>query len=189
MSESGGPDETRILIVDDNPAIHRDFRKILGGRAEAEPTAALANVESLLFGDVPATERERAHYVLEFASQGQEGVERTQNAVSAGRPFAIAFIDMRMPPGWDGVETIERLWAVDPDVQVVICSAHSAYEWADFVARLGWCDKLLVLKKPFEPIEVMQCASALTRKWQQEQFVRRHVESLEQVVTARTEGL
>ncbi|HZT01972.1 MAG TPA: EAL domain-containing protein [Steroidobacteraceae bacterium] len=189
MSESGGPDETRILIVDDNPAIHRDFRKILGGRAEAEPTAALANVESLLFGDVPATERERAHYVLEFASQGQEGVERTQNAVSAGRPFAIAFIDMRMPPGWDGLETIERLWAVDPDVQVVICSAHSDYDWGDVVARLGQTDRLLVLKKPFEPIEVLQCASALARKWQHERALRVQVETLENVVAARTETL
>jgi len=189
MSQSGGPDETRILIVDDNPAIHRDFRKILGGRAEAEPTAALANVESLLFGDVPATERERTHYVLEFASQGQEGVERTQNAVSAGRPFAIAFIDMRMPPGWDGLETIERLWAVDPDVQVVICSAHSDYDWGDVVARLGQTDRLLVLKKPFEPIEVLQCASALARKWQHERALRVQVETLENVVAARTETL
>ncbi len=72
---------------------------------------------------------------------------------------------MRMPPGWDGLETIEHLWKADPDVQVVVCSAHSDYDWADFFERLGHSDKLLVLKKPFEPIEVLQCASALTRKW------------------------
>ena len=82
---------------------------------------------------------------------------------------------MRMPPGWDGLETIEHLWAADPDVQVVICSAHSDYDWADFIERLGHSDKLLVLKKPFEPIEVLQCASALTRKWQDEQVLRRQV--------------
>ncbi|MGH8262236.1 MAG: EAL domain-containing protein, partial [Steroidobacteraceae bacterium] len=91
--------------------------------------------------------------------------------------------------GWDGLETIERLWAVDPDVQVVICSAHSDYEWTDVVARLNHSDKLLVVKKPFEPIEVVQCANALTRKWQNERIVRRQVETLEQVVTARTQGL
>ena len=157
--ETGGHDMTRILIIDDNPAIHRDFDKILG--ASVEPAAELASVESLLFGDPPAVERERTRYALEFASQGQEGVERAKSAAAAGRPFAIAFIDMRMPPGWDGLETIERLWAVDPDVQVVICSAHSDYDWSDVVARLGQTDRLLVLKKPFEPIEVLQCASAL----------------------------
>lgn len=124
-----------------------------------------------------------------FASQGQEGVEVVRRAAEAGRPFAVAFVDMRMPPGWDGLKTIQHLWAVDPDVQVVVCSVHPDYDWSDFVHHLGPSDKLLVLKKPFEPIEVMQCASALTRKWQHEQFVRRQVASLEQVVTARTEGL
>jgi diguanylate cyclase len=185
--ETAGPGETRILIVDDNPAIHRDFDKILA--PEPEPAAALASVESLLFGDAPGAEREHARYVLEFASQGQEGVERAERAVAAGRPFAIAFIDMRMPPGWDGLETIEKLWAVDPDVQVVICSAHSDYDWSDVVARLGQTDRLLVLKKPFEPIEVLQCASALARKWQHERALRVQVETLENVVAARTEKL
>jgi diguanylate cyclase (GGDEF)-like protein len=185
--ETGGPGETRILVVDDNPAIHRDFAKILG--TGPEPAEALASVESLLFGDAPTTERERARYVLEFASQGQEGVERAKRALSAGRPFAIAFVDMRMPPGWDGLETIERLWGVDPDIQVVICSAHSDYDWSDVVARLGQTHRLLVLKKPFEPIEVLQCASALARKWRHERALRSQVETLENVVAARTENL
>ena len=180
-------EETRILIVDDNPAIHRDFDKILG--AAGEPAADLATVESLLFGDAPEAKREYARYALEFASQGQEGVERAQRALAAERPFAIAFIDMRMPPGWDGLETIERLWAVDPDVQVVICSAHSDYDWSDVVTRLGQTDRLLVLKKPFEPIEVLQCASALARKWQHERALLGQVETLENVVAARTEKL
>jgi diguanylate cyclase (GGDEF)-like protein len=187
-SERGGHDAaTRILIVDDNPAIHRDFEKILG--ASVEPTADLATVESLLFGDAPAAERECPRYTLEFASQGQEGVERARRAAAEKLPFAIAFIDMRMPPGWDGLETIEQLWAVDPDVQVVICSAHSDYDWSDVVARLGQTDRLLVLKKPFEPIEVLQCASALARKWQHERALLVQVETLENVVAARTEKL
>jgi len=176
----------RILIVDDNPAIHRDFEKILA--SDAAVHADLAAAEQLLFGE-PVRNAEALNFELTFASQGQEGVELVRRASAAREPFAVAFIDMRMPPGWDGLETIQHLWAVDPDVQVVVCSAHSDYDWADFVQRLGPTDKLLVLKKPFEPIEVMQCASALTRKWQHEQLVRRQVASLEQVVTARTEGL
>ena len=185
--ETGGQEESRILIVDDNPAIHRDFEKILA--AGAEPATDLANVESLLFGEAPTAERERPRYTLEFASQGQEGVERAKRAAVGGKPFSIAFIDMRMPPGWDGLETIERLWEVDPNVQVVICSAHSDYDWSDVVARLGQTDRLLVLKKPFEPIEVLQCASALVRKWQHERALRLQVETLENVVAARTEKL
>src|SRR2546430_2080575 len=96
------------------------------------------------------------------------------------QPYAMAFIDMRMPPGWDGLETIQRLWQIDPHVQVVICSAHSDYDWTEVVARLDHSDKLLVIKKPFEPIEVLQCANALTRKWDNERTLRRQVDHLEQ---------
>ena len=101
----------------------------------------------------------------------------------------MAFVDMRMPPGWDGLKTIEELWKVDPDVQVVICSAHTDYDWSEVVERLNHSDKLLVLRKPAEPIEVLQCATALTRKWHNERLVRDHMQQLEQVISVRTRGL
>jgi diguanylate cyclase len=110
-------------------------------------------------------------------------------ALVDGRPYAMAFVDMRMPPGWDGLKTIERLWATDPDVQVVICSAHTDYDWTEVVDRLGHSDKLLVLRKPAEPIEVLQCATALCRKWENEQLVKNQVVRLEVVIDDRTRGL
>jgi diguanylate cyclase (GGDEF)-like protein len=176
----------RILVIDDNPAIHQDFEKILA--REPELSTGMTQAEQILFGDDLPTVL-RPTFQLQFAQQGQQGVNAVEDARAAGQPFALAFIDMRMPPGWDGLETIEHLWSADPDVQVVVCSAHSDYDWADFIERLGHSDKLLVLKKPFEPIEVLQCASALTRKWHDEQAVRRHVSSLEQMVAVRTRGL
>jgi diguanylate cyclase len=96
---------------------------------------------------------------------------------------------MRMPPGWDGLETIENLWKVDPEIQVVVCSAYSDYDWMELLARLGRSDKLIVIKKPFEPIEILQSASALSRKWQNARALKHHVEGLERVVTDRTRGL
>ena len=101
----------------------------------------------------------------------------------------MAFVDMRMPPGWDGLKTIEHLWATDPDVQVVICSAHTDYDWTEVVERLGHSDKLLVLRKPAEPIEVLQCATALSRKWENDRLVRDQMLRLEEVITTRTRGL
>ncbi|MDA8348758.1 MAG: EAL domain-containing protein [Pseudomonadota bacterium] len=177
----------RILVVDDNPAIHRDFEKILG--PELEPVAGLETVEALLFGESTPQAHRHVLYTLDFAQQGKQGVEMVERALKSNNPFALAFIDMRMPPGWDGLETIERLWAIDPNVQVVICSAHSDYDWNDLIDRLGQTDRLLVLKKPFEPIEVLQCASAMSRKWQYERALRSQVETLEQVVATRTKKL
>lgn len=186
MAKSTTPVNRRILVIDDNRDIHGDFRKVIGGGlGEA---GALADVELALLGEEPPVNMSLG-FEIDSAYQGQEGVALAQQALGQGRPYAMAFVDMRMPPGWDGLETIERLWAVDPDVQVVICSAHSDYDWTEVVARLHYSDKLLVVKKPFEAIEVMQCANALTRKWQNERIVRRQVETLEQVVSARTQGL
>ena len=150
----------RVLVVDDNRAIHEDFVKILSGKAGA--SSELLAAERLLLGEALAA-TPRPTFQIDTALQGEEGVARVQQALEEGQPYAMAFIDMRMPPGWDGLQTIQRLWEIDPHVQVVICSAHSDYDWTEVIARLDHSDKLLVIKKPFEPIEVLQCANALTR--------------------------
>ena len=187
MSKGMSPINRRILVIDDNPSIHGDFRKVLG--ADVEAADLLAEAEFALLGEAAPSPSINRGFEVDSAYQGQEGVARVQQALEAGRPYAMAFVDMRMPPGWDGLETIERLWVVDPDMQIVICSAHSDRDWTDVVSRLNNSDKLLVIKKPFEAIEVMQSANALTRKWHNERMVRQQVENLEEVVTARTHGL
>jgi diguanylate cyclase (GGDEF)-like protein len=186
-TDEGRIENVRILIIDDNAAIHEDFRRILATAAEDD--AGLSEAENLLFGDAAAAPANHPTYALDFALQGQQAVQCAKRARADGRRYAVAFVDMRMPPGWDGLETIERLWEEDPDLQIVICSAHSDYDWRDIFERLGHSDKLLILKKPFEPIEVLQCASALSRKWQHERALEAHVASLQQVITARTEKL
>jgi diguanylate cyclase (GGDEF)-like protein len=180
----------RILVIDDNAAIHEDFQKILGDYFPTHSAAdsTLTAAERLLFGDNAAVTT-RPIFQIDCALQGQQGVRCAEEAAASGRPYAMAFVDMRMPPGWDGLETIEHLWAVDSDLQIVICSAQSDYDWSDVVERLGHSDRFLVIKKPFEPIEVLQCASALTCKWQHEQKLRHQLESLERTVMVRTEGL
>jgi len=178
----------RILIVDDNAAIHADFEKVLCAGPEQDSRDALAILEADVFGEAPRTSV-RPKFELSSALQGREGFEMVAAAAKAGRPYAMAIVDMRMPPGWDGLETIEKMWAVDPNLQVVICSAHADYDWMEVVQRLGHSDRLLILRKPSEPIEVLQCATALCHKWHNERLVRGHVERLEQVITARTRGL
>ena len=174
----------RVLVIDDSPAIHQDYQKILAGREAGQKSAA----EAALFGERQPT-LSRPTFDVDSAMQGRDGVELARAALADGRPYSVAFVDMRMPPGWDGLETVEQLWKIDPDVQVVICSAYTDYDWLELLARLGHSDKLIVVKKPFEPIEILQCASALSQKWQNARALKRHVESLELVVTDRTSGL
>src|SRR6202795_338308 len=188
MANSAPLANRRILIIDDNSSIHLDFRKVLGAQAEHSTQAALDVLEANLFGEAVVA-AVRPNFDIDSAHQGQEGVAMVHQALVEGRPYAMAFVDMRMPPGWDGLKTIERLWAIDPDVQVVVCSAHTDYDWTEVVQRLGHSEKLLVLRKPAEPIEVMQCATALCRKWENDKLLRGHVLRLEDLVTTRTRGL
>jgi diguanylate cyclase (GGDEF)-like protein len=175
----------RILVIDDNAAIHQDFGKVLRVPPDQAAHAALAILEADVLGE-PVEPSVRPGFEVDSAYQGQEGVAMAARAVANRSPYALAFVDMRMPPGWDGLQTIEQLWAVDPDVQVVVCSAHADYDWTEVVRRLGHSDRLLVLRKPAEAIEVLQCATALSRKWENDRWVKEQVGGLEADIANRT---
>jgi signal transduction histidine kinase len=171
----------RILLVDDNASIHADYRKILGGGPDA--AAAPSAARAAFFGEPLASPpAEVDGFELESAHQGEEGLERVRCALAEKRPYAVAFIDVRMPPGLDGVETARRLWELDPDVQVVICTAFADYTYEDLTRKLGRSDRLLILKKPFDPIEVVQLATALTQKWNTTRRERASVAELQRAV-------
>ncbi|WP_310452316.1 ATP-binding protein [Sulfuritalea sp.] len=174
----------RILLIDDMPSIHEDFRKVLGNPARA---AELDEVEAALFGG--GTQAVAAGFELDSAYQGQEGLAKVCQSLAAGQPYAMAFVDMRMPPGWDGIETIEQLWQQDPQLQIVICTAYADYSWDEILRRLAVGDRLLILKKPFDAIEVFQLANALTAKRQLTQQAALKMADLEAAVHERTEGI
>ena len=121
--------------------------------------------------------------------QGQEARDMVVAARTAGRPYALAFVDMRMPPGWDGLVTIGKLWEVDPELNVVICTAYSDHSWEEIQAALPVRERWLVLKKPFDKIEVLQLAHSLTEKWSLTRQAGMQRATLERMVEERTEEL
>jgi len=176
----------RILVIDDNRSIHEDFRKILCGRQTGN--SALDEVESDLFGDAKV-ETTAQELEIDSAYQGQEAVALVRAALAQGRPYSMAFVDVRMPPGMDGIETTAELWKVDPNLQIVICTAYSDYSWDEMLETLGTSDRLLILKKPFDNIEALQLANALTEKWELARQAQNQVEELERRVQQRTHDL
>jgi PAS domain S-box-containing protein len=172
----------RILVVDDNQAIHEDFRKILT-RSDAADTELCA-AEAKLFGI-----EESDCFEMDSALQGEEALQMVQRAIGHGRPYAMAFVDVRMPPGWDGIETTERLWEVCPDLQIVFCTAYAECCWDEVLERLRPGDRLLILKKPFDTIEVLQMANSLTEKWRLLQESKLRMEDLDRLVKERTQDL
>ena len=172
----------RILVVDDMSSMHQDFRKTLGGFAGSGDLSA---IENELFGDT-APPPGPDTYEVDSAYQGQEALAKVIAASQGKNPYAVAFVDMRMPPGWDGVETIERLWKVDPKLQVVICTAYSDHPWEEVLQRLDVQDRLLIVKKPFDMIEVSQLARTLTAKWSLARAAEQQLSTLEGEIQKRT---
>jgi len=185
MNPTSPEKNLRILIVDDNPSIHEDFKKILADESPDEEALAM---EEVLFGK-PAEINNRVRFELSSAYQGKEGFELVKQALDENRPYAMVFMDVRMPPGWDGIETTARIWEVDPAIQIVICTAYSDYSWDEMSEKLGQSDQLVILKKPFDNVEALQLATALTEKWNLARAARFQLENLEKLVDARTQEL
>ena len=175
----------RILIVDDNPDIHTDFKRILQNKTNQ---SELDELEALLFGD-KKRDVLTEYYELDGAFQGKEGVEKVRQSLIENDPYALAFVDMRMPPGWDGLETVEKIWELDSDIQIVICTAYSDYSRTNISQRLGKSDQLLILKKPFDSIEVAQLASAMIEKWNLTKQANLKMSELDKMVCVQTREL
>jgi|GEM_PF-1450202 len=183
------PSNSRILIVDDNEAIHHDFRLILDRSARVARQASLDDLERELTGGpaAPAPAAQPA-YELCFAHQGEDAVRAAADARRADRPFACAFVDIRMPPGIDGIETVAQMWKFQPELEVVLCSAYSDYSWEDISRRLDPGDRLLVLRKPFDPMEVRQLAACLSEKARRGAMLADRLRDLESQVMVEVEA-
>jgi two-component system, NtrC family, sensor kinase len=186
MNIRGSQASYRILVIDDNPDIHQDFRKILC--EDRSSGSQLEATEAKLFGDDLALGNQSS-FEVDSAHQGEEGLARVYHAIQEGRPYAMAFVDVRMPPGWDGIEVTPRLWIADPDLQIVICTAYSDYSWEEMFARLGTSDRMFILKKPFERAEVLQLAHSLTEKRRLLEAGKRRQKRLEPSAPAQANAL
>ena len=176
----------RVLVIDENPDIHEEFRQILAADDSQAGQWAGMEAESPA---APAPGLVLPRFDLDCARQGAEGLEQVTRAAAEGRPYALAFVDVRTPPGWDSIETIRHLWKADPALEVVLCTASSEYSLQDIARRLQRRDQLLVLKKPFDNIEVQQLAVALSEKWRLTREAQSYFDNLEELVRARTAEL
>ena len=152
----------RILLVDDEPKILEELQMVL---APSETTCKeITELESRLFGTAPKSTPKA--YEVHCCRQGDEAVERIEQALHSGTPFAVVFLDIRMPPGPDGVWTAEQIRKIDPNVQIVIMTDYSDFDIAEIAHRVPPEDKLLYLQKPVHAQEIQQFALALTAKWE-----------------------
>ncbi len=155
----------RILIVDDDREVHADYERCLAP-ADVDDLELRAARDALFGpteeGAVPA----EARFELVHAYTGESALALVQESVTADAHYCVAFVDMRIPPGWTGVETIQRIWAVDAQLQIVLCTAYSDFKWDKVLASVGRSEGLHLLRKPFDRAQVQRFAAVLAKKWQ-----------------------
>ncbi len=186
----------RILIVDDQQHIHDTFTRVFNNRS-ATDDGALDDFEAMFLDNESdsvaantgsSIDDQRRTYELTHAHTGQSAVEKVEESLRQRSPFSVAFVDMRMPNGLDGLETTEAIWKVDPNVQVIICTAYSDHTWDEVLTRLGCTDRLLLLKKPFDRDEARQMALTMSEKSRLSLIQRTQVDDLESEVGRRREA-
>ena len=176
----------RLLIVDDNKSIHEDIKKIL---AINLVNLEIDKFEELLFDEKKETNTSSIDFVIDDAYQGEEALQKVEDAVKESFPYSLIFMDVRMPPGIDGIETIHRIWDKHPNIEMVICTAYSDYSWDEIMQKFGFTDQLLFIKKPFDAISLKQITYSLTTKWEIGQKNKEYMAYLESEVEKRTAEL
>lgn len=186
----------RILLVDDNAAIHDDFKQILNAKKMQNTDQEKLSLEQDLFADSDNKQQNKITsnsvvplYHIDDAYQGEEAIKMVDTAAGEGYPYALIFMDVRMPPGMDGIEAVQTIWRKHPFVEVIICTAHSDYSWEEIMNIFGSTDHLLFIQKPFNNVTIKQIALAMTTKWELDRQNREHIQNLEERIAERTKEL
>ncbi|MFZ7110958.1 MAG: response regulator [Desulfatiglandales bacterium] len=179
----------RVLAADDEAVLLALYREVLSHPGDTRGSdSEMAQLEDSLFGG-KAGKPEAFSFDLVTCSQGDEAVHAVKEGLEEDRPFAVAFLDIRMPPGPDGVRTAENIRALDPKIEIVLVTGYSDIAPRSIARRLPPASKLLYVQKPFHPQEIYQFAASLSSKWQMESDLQEYNERLERRVKERTEEL
>jgi len=171
-------------VVDDNEGIHDDFDKVLYNPDRTTPSAQLDDLAAALFEEKQPY-RPETSFKVTHARQGEEAFQLVLKSLHERSPYALAFVDVRMPPGWDGLQTIQQIWSHDTEIEIVLCTAYADYAWEEIAARLPHAERLLILRKPFDPLEVRQLAYGLTAKWVLRRQANCRTQDLKRLVVQR----
>ena len=183
----------KVLVADDEETILELYKQILGSHIDGDThRSEIETLEAELFsqdGSKKVSLSSRPDFDLTLCSNGNEAIEAVRQTVDNGESFAMAFLDVRMPPGPDGILTAENIRALSPYTQIVIVTAYSDIDPDEIEQRIPPPDRLLYLQKPFHPFEIRQFASTLAARWRAEKLTHAINQELEQVVEKRTAAL
>ena len=179
----------RVLVVDDDALLISEYVSCLGSNFEPDSlTTTLGDLEKVLFGE-ETDDSGAARFEVQWRNQGESAVEAIREACRLGAPYSIVFLDIRMPPGMDGIEAARQIRKLDPNINIVIVTGSDGAEPENLGKTIPPADRIFFFKKPFHAIECRQLAAALCGKWHSDLALRKANDDLEKRVAKRTEAL
>jgi diguanylate cyclase (GGDEF)-like protein len=157
----------RILVCDDDAGIIDAYRRIfsdLTGSSDHGETSDYDALSAELFGEAPSSVEAVIDDVV-YCRQGEDAVAAFAQARNEGRPFGAVFLDVRMPPGIDGIETARRMRIIEPATNIVMVTGYSDHRPSEIAGLVGTADRLFYLVKPFDADEVRQLSTTLVNRW------------------------
>jgi len=152
----------RILVIDDNASIHEDFKKVLGLPVQDKSISEIEEMNQDLFGVKLA--RAGVGFDLSFALTGNRGCLLVAEAIEAGCPFGLVFLDQYLPD-LDVISIITTIWEKAPRTEIVMISTFAVDSWQAPVEELGLTSRLLFLRKPIDTLVLRQMALSLLEKY------------------------
>ena len=175
----------RILVIDDEQKVLDAFVSVFSSQNNTQhkilefilPEQSVDNIRPL---------GSRRSFQFNTALQGEAGFLKIKQSLSQKHPYSVVFIDMRMPPGWNGQQTVRAIREIDPHIQIVIVTAYSDISIEEVLMGFSGTERLLLLKKPFCADEIYQLADSLSMRWTIENTEINRKHELEQEIAQRT---
>jgi signal transduction histidine kinase len=184
------PDQLRILVADDEPSILDLYKNVLSpDKAVDKQFSDIDELAGKLFGKKENKKTSETTFDTVFCRQGDEALEAVKASLKENKPFSVAFLDVRMPPGPDGIWVAQQIRKLDSNIEFVVVTGYSDVQPEEIAARVQPAQKLLYIQKPFHPQEITQFASALGSKWWMEGELLKFNKELESQVKERTADL
>ncbi len=180
------PNPFRVLAVDDESDIRSLYRSVLGDSPVSADRKARQSLENRLFGSA-SDQQEQKLFELTLCKNAEEALLVFNQALETDRPFSVAFLDVRMPPGMDGVQLAQRIREKDQDMEIVLVTGFEDYGPQEIISRIPPADKLLYLHKPFHKSEILQFATSLCAKWRTTQELAQSEARFRHIVQDQTE--
>lgn len=162
MMDQNGQEYIKVLIADDDEYVLDCYKEAFSDEEPTNHMRALDALAAELF-DPERDIVDKPRFAIVACNQGDDAISLAQAAAEAGEPFDVVILDVRMPPGIDGVEAGSRIRDLDPEVEIVFVTGYSDMPLEELRRRVPPPLKLHYFNKPLSFTKLAEDVATLVK--------------------------